>query len=75
LIDIAENLLEHLCLVQDRDLVLVIPVSARVDESVHVEVEVVDGRDGRGGSQSMIEDVGILVRQPAEHLGDAEEGC
>ena len=47
---------------------------ARVDDPVHVQVEVVDGGYGRTGPKSTIQYVGILVGEPAEHLGYAEEG-
>ena len=73
-IDVTEYLLEHLRLVQYRDLVLVVPVRARVDDPVHVQIEVVDGGDGRPGPEPAVQYVGILVGEPAEHLGYAEEG-
>mmetsp|Transcript_39618 Transcript_39618/g.84508 ORF Transcript_39618/g.84508 Transcript_39618/m.84508 type:complete len:257 (-) Transcript_39618:339-1109(-) len=74
-INVAENLFEHLRLVENGDLLLVVAVSARVDDAVHVEVEVIDGRDGRGRPETTVEDVRILICQPAEHFRDAEEGC
>ena len=49
-------------------------MGAGVDDAVHVEVEVVDGGDGLGGAEAAVEDVGVLVGQPAEHFGDAKEG-
>lgn len=51
-------------------------MGAGVDYAVHVEVEVVDGGDvvaifAAAGAETSIEDVGVLIGEPAEHFGDA----
>mmetsp|Transcript_20651 Transcript_20651/g.43398 ORF Transcript_20651/g.43398 Transcript_20651/m.43398 type:complete len:218 (+) Transcript_20651:1816-2469(+) len=72
-IDVSKYLFEHFRFIEDGDLVFVIAVRAGVDDAVHVEVEVVDWGDGGGGTKAPVEDVGVLVCEPAEHFGDAEE--
>ena len=73
-IDVAEDLLEHGRLVQYDDLVVVVAVRAGVDDAVHVEVEVVDLPIDVKALVDALVDVGILIGQPPEHLGDAVEG-
>ncbi len=44
-----------------------------MDDAVHVEVEVVDWGEGvTGGGETTVEDVGVLVCEPAEHFGDSK---
>lgn len=47
-----------------------------MDYPVHIEVEVVDGGYvGFSAGEATVEDVGVLVGEPAEHFGDSKEGC
>mmetsp|Transcript_11144 Transcript_11144/g.26201 ORF Transcript_11144/g.26201 Transcript_11144/m.26201 type:complete len:292 (+) Transcript_11144:1750-2625(+) len=73
-IDVAKDLLEHGRLVQHDDFVVVVAVRAGVDDAVHVEVEVVHLAIDVEAVVDALVDVGILVGQPPEHLGDAVEG-
>ena len=51
-------------------------MGTRVDDTVHVEVEVVNGGDVfAGGAETTVEDVGVLIGEPAKHFGDAVECC
>ena len=42
-----------------------------MDDAVHVKVEVIDGWDVfAAGAEAAVQDVGVLVGEPAEHFGD-----
>ena len=73
-IDVAKDLLEHGRLVQHNDLIIIIPMRAGVDDAVHVEVEVVHLAIDVEAVVDALVDIGILIGQPPEHLGDAMEG-
>jgi hypothetical protein len=44
-----------------------------VDYPIHIEVEVVNWGNGIARIETFVKDIGILISQPAEHFGDAEE--
>ena len=47
-----------------------------VDDAIHIEVEVINGRDVFApGAETAVEDVGVLICEPAEHFGDSVESC
>ena len=46
---------------------------ARVDYPIHIEVEVVNWGNGIARIETFVEDIGILISQPTEHFGNAEE--
>ena len=73
-IDVAKDLLEHGRLVQHHNLIIIIPMRAGMDDAVHVEVEVVYLAIDVQAVVDALVDVGILVGQPPEHLGDAVKG-
>mmetsp|Transcript_6834 Transcript_6834/g.20360 ORF Transcript_6834/g.20360 Transcript_6834/m.20360 type:complete len:225 (-) Transcript_6834:1390-2064(-) len=72
-VDVAENLLEHLGLVQHNEF-LPIAVGARMNDPVHVQIEIIDGDVGRQSLRQSTVDRGILIGQPAEHFGYAAQG-
>ena len=48
-------------------------MGAGMDDSIHIKVKVINGRDGRCRPKATVENVGVLVSEPSEHFGDAKQ--
>ncbi len=73
-VNIPKDLFEHGCLIQYNNLVT-IPMRTGVDDPIHIKIKIIDDSVT---TQSFIEtpiNIGILVREPTEHLRDTKEFC
>jgi hypothetical protein len=74
-VDVHENLFEHERLVQIDEFTFCVSVCTRMDDSIHVEVKVVDfDIFAETFFQSIVDNIGVLVREPTKHFGDTKEG-
>mmetsp|Transcript_7695 Transcript_7695/g.18855 ORF Transcript_7695/g.18855 Transcript_7695/m.18855 type:complete len:273 (+) Transcript_7695:1560-2378(+) len=73
-VHVQKDLFEHGGFVQKDKFVVVVSVRARVDNPVHVQIKVVDLNVlGQSLFEAVVDDIGILIREPAKHFGDSEE--
>lgn len=74
LVHIKKDLLEHSGFVQHNDFAFRVAVRTRVNNTVHIQIKVVDFEIRTEAFFHLpVENIGILVCQPPKHFGNTKE--
>lgn len=55
--------------------IFIVTMRTRMDDTIHVKVEIVDRWDRLSRAKTSIENVWVLISQPAKHFWDTKKRC